>query len=119
MSVYFKVGQYNLPADRERVISVLREVGLVHRPDNCSEWDVDGTVVGVNLNNSLEGYIQVVARREGFSSTLSRGEVSPESKEYDILRELASRLNPSSIVTGYLTPVFSDLLKAERTVGRS
>ena len=97
----------------------MREAGFVHQPDTCCEWTTRGAAIGVNLSNSLEGYIQVVGRFDHLSRILSQGDIPHESREYDFLGRLASSLNPSAIVNDYSTPVFSDLLKAERCVRRT
>ncbi len=109
MSVYFRVGKYDSAPARESVITSLREAGFVHQPNARCEWTSDGAAIGVNLSNSLEGYIQLVARNDDSSSALTQGQVHPDSKEYALLRGLASRLKPSSIVNDYSTPVFPEL----------
>ena len=116
MSVYFKIGKYDSESARERVIDTLKKVGFDRQTDTRCELTLTGMEIGVNLSNSLEGYIQIVGRTDHLSREISKGDISHQSKEYDLLGRLASKLNPSLIVNDYSVPLYSDLLSAARTV---
>ena len=116
MSVYFKIGKYDSESARERVIDTLRKVGFNRQTDTRCEWTLTGMGIGVNLNNPLDGYIQIVARTDHLSSKINSGDISHQSEEYDLLRRLASELNPSVIVNDCFVALYSDLLSAARTV---